>query len=371
MQKAWVLESKDKPLSLQDVPIPEAGPGSVVVKILATAVPPMAKGVFNNTIPFPLVYPLIPGHTAVGRVHKLGPDATTVSEGQLVFVNFFVQSRDDPNASILLGYLGGYDPYSNRLMDGEWRNGTLAQYTKLPLENIHPLNEEVLVNKLGYTLGDLNWLGPCLVPAGGLMEIDVRAGETVIVAPATGFFSGAAVHMALGMGARVIAAARNAKALAQMAETFKSTERLVTVQLKGDVEQDSAALKAASGSPRGADAFIDFSPPTAPKSTHLQAAIWALRPFGRAALMGGVVTNVEIPYVAVMSNSLRIQGRYMLERSYAERAIGLVEAKLLKLGPGDSSGIKSKTFKFGDIEQALDTAQGSGWGTMVVMDPWS
>ena len=367
-QQALVLKSKDTPLSLENVPIPTAVPGATIIKILGSSLNPMARGVLTEQIPFPHIFPLIPGMTAIGRVSDVGPDSTSLTKDQLVFVSVHVRSRDDPDANILLGWFGGMDPGSQKLMDGEWRNGTLAEYTKVPLESVYPLNEDLLVKQMGYRIADLNWLGPLTVPAGGLMEIDVCAGETVVVAPASGFFSGAAVHMALGMGARVIAAARNEKVLSKMAETFKSTERFVPVILKSDIEADAAAIRTAAGG-KGADAYIDFSPPAAPKSTHLQACIMALRPFGRVALMGGVFSNVEVPYGIVMWNSIRIQGRYMFDREHALRVIKLVETRMLKLGPGENSGIQAETFKYKDVEKALDKTEGGKWGSHVVMEP--
>ena len=367
-QQALVLEAKDQPVSVQTVPFPSVTPGAAVVKILSASLPPMSRGVFTGKIPWPHNLPLVPGSTAIGRIHALGPDATTITEGQLVFVDIHVRSRDDPAASILLGWMGGFDTSSTKLMEGEWRNGCLAEYAKVPLENVYPLNEGLLVGKMGYSFADLNWIGPCVVAAGGLMEIDLKAGDTVIVAPATGFFSGAAVHLALGMGAKVIAAARNADALAKMAKTFGSTERFITVTLSGGIDKDTAALKEASGSGKGADAYIDLIPSAASTVPHLPACLAALRPFGRCALMGGTMANVEIPYLWVMSQSIRIQGRYMFDREHVLQVIKLIESRMMMLGEGAGSGIQAKRFNIADIEQALDVSQQSGWGTMVVIE---
>ena len=369
-QQALVLTSTDEPLSVQTVPVPLASSGTVVVKILATSVAPMSRGVFTGKIPFPMITPIIPGSTAVGRIHALSAESTSLAEGQLVFADFFVRSRDDPDASILMGYFGNFDPGSQKLMDGEWRNGTFAEFAKFPLEKVYPLNEELLTKQMGYSFADLTWLGPCLVDAGGLMEIDVRTGDTVIVAPATGYFGGGAVHMALAMGAIVIAAARNEKVLAEMRKTFKSTGRFSTVKLTGEVEADTTALKKASGSTKGADCFVDWSPSAAAKSTHIKACLGALKPFGRCVMMGAIFGDVEIPYWHVVSNSIRIQGRYMFERAHALKVIKLVESGIMKLGPGDASGVRlKKGLKLGDIEQAMDEAEASGWGNLVVLEP--
>lgn len=42
-----------------------------------------------------------------------------------------------------------------KLIEGEWRDGTYAEYAKFPTENVFPLNEEILLGKLGYSIEDL------------------------------------------------------------------------------------------------------------------------------------------------------------------------------------------------------------------------
>jgi threonine dehydrogenase-like Zn-dependent dehydrogenase len=159
-----------------------------------------------------------------------------------------------------------------------------------------------------------------LVPYGGLSEIEVKPGDTVIVAPSTGRFGGGAATMALAMGATVVACGRNEKTLNHMKETFEKLHpgRLRTVILTGDVEVDTKAIIAASGNKgKGADAYIDFSPGVAAKDgtpNYIESALAALRPRGRAAFMGGIFGKVEIPYFPIVLKSLRIQGRFMYER---------------------------------------------------------
>ena len=299
---------------------------------------------------------MIPSSSAVGRIHALGDDSTSLAKDQLVFVDLLTRSRDEPDHSILLGCMGGIDSSSAKLMEGEWRNGTYAQYAKMPLENVYPLNEHLMVNKLGYSIPDLTWLGPAFVVAGGLMEINVNGG--------------AAVHVAMAMGANVIAADSDEKTLANMAECFKTTGRISTVKLTGNVESDIASLRKASRNPKGADTSADWSPPQVMGSSHFQPCLMALRPFGRAAFMGAIHGNIEIHYYTVMRNSIRIQRRYMFERVHALRVIKLIESGLMKLGAGNESGIALQAgFTLGDVEKALDAAEMTGWGHLVVIEP--
>jgi hypothetical protein len=62
------------------------------------------------------------------------------------------------------------------------------------------LNEDLLSSPeksgLEYSLADLPYLASPLVAYGGLRDIDLKVGETVIVAPATSGYNSAAVEVA-------------------------------------------------------------------------------------------------------------------------------------------------------------------------------
>ena len=169
----------------------------------------------------------------------------------------------------------------------------------------------------------------------------------------------------------MVACGRNASTLETMSKLLSHTGRLSTVILTGDVATDTKAMISASGNNgKGADAYIDFSPPAACKTTHIQAALPALKPKGRAVFMGGIAGTVEINYQLVMMKSLRVQGKFMYEREMIVRMLGMVEKGNLKLGEKET-GIKT-VGKFGleDIGDALLKAKdAAGWGRQVVLMP--
>jgi D-arabinose 1-dehydrogenase-like Zn-dependent alcohol dehydrogenase len=210
-----------------------------------------------------------------------------------------------------------------------------------------------------------------LTPFGGLAEIDLLPGETVIIAPATGRFGGGAVTSALAMGATVVACGRNESALAALKHTFDHTSRLETVTLTGNVDFDTAAMISASHNKgKGADAYLDFSPQAAARSTHIAAAMAALKPFGRACFGGGIYGNIEINYLYLMLKSLRIQGRLMYSRDMIVRFIKMVEKGNLKLGE-KATGMRT-VGKFGldQIQEAIELAsKEQGWGKQVLLMP--
>jgi D-arabinose 1-dehydrogenase-like Zn-dependent alcohol dehydrogenase len=367
--KALVLHSRDKQLALEIVLRPVAKAGEAVVQILAADIVPYMAEVLNGSRPYPMSLPMTPGNTAIGRVFEVGPDAVRLTPGQLVFCDITIRARDDQSVAILYGIHGGGYPAAQKLMDGEWRNATYAEYTRFPLENVYSLNENLLLGKLGYTISDLCLLPVLLVPFGGLSEVDVKPGEVVIVAPATGRYGGAAVAVALAIGATVVAAGRNTTALQRLEAIHAATGRIRTVVLTKDSARNTELFKNAAGTSNGADVYLDFSPPAMESSPLLRAGVGALRSFGRCIIMGGTSGEIAVPYLEVMFKSLRLQGRFMYSRDHILRLVQMLESGLIQLGI--KAGVHRKEeFGLDSIDDALQAAgQLTGWGSHVVLRP--
>lgn len=203
-----------------------------------------------------------------------------------------------------------------------------------------------------------------LVPYGGLRDINLQAGETVIVAPATGPFGGAAVVVALAMGANVIAMGRNTSSLANMEERIGQPGRLKTVPITNDMEADLAAiLKAAGGE---IDAYFDIGPREAVTSTHFTSAILALRQAGRVSLMGGYLHDVPNPYFPIVRKNIRIQGKWMYERSDIRDFFKLLNTGLLDLNICEVKG----EYGLDSFKEAWDeAAETAGFARVTVMKP--
>lgn len=317
------------------------------------------REIYNGNRKYPYPTPFVPGTSAIGRVASLGPDAVLLKEGQLVYIDCVVRGRDDQDAVFLSGITEGMSDGSKKLMRGEWRNSTYAEYAKVPLENVHVLDEERLCGDIGYSTAQLTYIARGLVPYGGFKSINLQAGETVIIAPATGGFGGAAVSVALAMGARVIAMGRNTAAL----ERLKMLgDRVETVQMLGDVEKEMAALKKFGR----IDAFFDISPPAAQGSTHIKSCILSLKTEGKVSLMGGLMEDVPIPHRFIMRENISLIGKWMYYRHDISAYIKMVEMGLLKL-----DGIKVVgEYPLEQWKEALDAAaENEGYGEIVVMAP--
>ena len=365
--RALVLSSTSEPPKVETISTPQPTPGSAIVRVLVASVVPYMRDIYNGTRQFAFPTPLVIGTSAIGRIATVGPDATILTPGQLVHMDCVIRARDDPTAAFLSGIHEGFTDGSRKLMHGEWRDSTFAEYSKVPLENCHVLDEKRLLGRvrdggLGYKVEDLAFVSSLLVPYGGLRDIELKAGETVIVSPATGTFGGAAVLVALAMGARVIAMGRNLEALEAVATR---SERVQAIPITGDVRADAAALQQLGP----VDAFFDISPPAAAKSTHIKSGILALRHSGRVSLMGGIREDIAIPYSRVMHWNLQLKGKWMYEREDIEGLIKMVEAGVLKLGEGAGLRVMGK-FGLEEWDEAFAKAErNAGMGKLTVIVP--
>lgn len=321
--------------------------------------------VYSGKRAYPFPTPFVPGTSAIGRVAAVGPDATHLEPGKLVYVDCFIRGRDDTSARMLMGLSEGFGEGTKRLMRGEWRDGTLAEYVKVPLENCFVLDEARLTRGLGeggmgYDLERITYISTLLVPYGGFKDVGLQAGETVIVAPATGAYGGAAVQVALAMGAgKVIAMGRNQEKLRKIKSI---SERVEIVAIIGDMEKETEALKQFGP----VDVFFDISPPEAKLSTHVNSGIHSLRHGGRASLMGGIGREVPLPFFWIVFQDLQLKGKWMYERKDIEGFIQLVNSGMMKLDRVEIVG------KFGleEWEQAFEVAkENADMGQVVLMAP--
>lgn len=364
--KAYIQAEGGAPVNIQTVTTPAPLIGQVLVNVLATPILSYTSGVLSGTM-FPLVHPLTPGIAAVGRVAAVGADSTTLKRGQLVYCNPIIRARDDPSGgtSILQGWFGGMTPESMKLMEEPWRQGSWSEKLVVPTENVVPLDETRLVQELGYKIPQLCWINEFLVPFGGFLAADFRAGSTAIVAPATGHFGGCAVQVALAMGARkVIAVGRNAEALKKL-EQLDTHGRVTCASLSGDAEKDGATIRNFTPGGRGADLYIDFSPSEASNATHPQSCISALKHGGQTILMGGVRSNVSLNYAQLMINNITVKGNFMYDVRAPSMIMGLIESGVLSL-----KGLNTKVFGFEELQDAIEFSQKHvGMADLTVLTP--
>lgn len=330
--------------------------------VFAVSTMTMSKLCLLKAAEYPYPTPLTAGSSAIGRVHALGPDSTSLKKDQLVVVDIMFRSRDDHTDAFLSAIHEGYTPGSKKLME-HYRDGAYAEYMTVPLENCFPLDEEILLSKFHYNMPDLLSIMKLMVPYGGLRDINLLPHETVIIAPATGGFGGAAVYLALSLGARVVAMGRNQQALTKLRSSLGKQfgeDRLTTVPILPGFDDQLSALKNTLrdfNCQKGADVFFDISPPEAAKSSHFKAAILSLRHSGRVSLMGGQREDVPLPHMFVMHFDLTLKGKWMYSRENVRDLVKLIENGGLRLGRDTAmSSVDSRAFELQNWEEAFDYA---------------
>ncbi|KAI3319841.1 alcohol dehydrogenase [Xylariaceae sp. AK1471] len=373
-----VIQTAPGVSSVQTIPIPPVVPGSALVNLSASLVHANLQNVYHATLPlFELPYPVVPGAFGIGYIASLGPDATTLKTGQLVMVTSFIRARDDPSVHVIRGVTAGSGPESQprqqRLYNSLVRNGSgmYAEYVLAPLETIFALDEQRLLSpspspspRLGYAIPNLLVLGANAIIHAGLRSIALQPGERVIVTPATGHYSTAAVDVAVALGARVVAFSRNASGLAKLKNTYPDS--VETVQITGDVAADSKALSAFGV----VDAVVEVSPPVATGSKNLETAVSVLREKGRVSLMGGRADQtLPISYAEATFKGWTIKGSWMYEREDVERVVRLAETGLLKLGKSAGHEIMG-AYGLDQLTEAIDkSVDMAGPGCIVYIKP--
>ncbi|GAA4531507.1 zinc-binding alcohol dehydrogenase family protein [Amycolatopsis samaneae] len=325
--RAAVLTAFGSPLTVGEVPDVEAGGGEVVVEVLATCVFPYAGEVFGGKRNYPLEPPVVPGAGCVGRIARIGRDATKLRAGDLVLCDLTVRARDDAHTPDIT--LQGWSSRGEGglRLSRQWHDGSFAEFTRLPTENVYPLPASAAEDPARWAT-----LGVYAIPYGGLLAGGLAAGETLLISGATGNLGGRAVAVGLAMGAgRVVAPGRNRAVLDRLADRFGP--RVCPVGLTGEEDADRAAMSAAAGGP--VDVVLDLLPPGAPSAVTRVAAM-TVREYGRVVLMGGVGMlggdDFALPYPWIMRNSITVRGQWMYPRTANTGIIRLAGSGTLDLG---------------------------------------
>jgi len=82
--KAAVVHDFGKPLVIEEIPVPEPGPGQVLVRIEATGVCHTDLHAASGDWPVKPGLPFVPGHEGTGVVVALGPEVRFLKEGDRV-----------------------------------------------------------------------------------------------------------------------------------------------------------------------------------------------------------------------------------------------------------------------------------------------
>jgi len=273
--RAAILHGQED-LRLEDVPVPRAGPGEVIVRVrAATTCGTDLKVWLRGGHARMLVPPAAFGHEFAGEVAELGPDVTAFRVGDRIVSNnsapcgtCFFCGRNQPNLCENLVFA----------------NGTYAEYFRLPAAHVKhtamkipdgvPFDRASLAEPLACVLWGLE-----NTPAGKSDELVIMGdGPIGLMFAAEAVLAGATVRMIGGSDSRLACARRIG-----VAETFnyhRTDGR--TIQL----------VKAASNGGRGPDLVVEATG----KPDAWQQAVELVRKGGRVNLFGGCPKGTTVTF---------------------------------------------------------------------------
>ena len=290
--------------------------------------------------------PVVPGLIAIGRLRALGPDATRLAVGDWVFCDpTLAFARRRAHAGHLSAAWSAGGERALKLQDC-WGQGAWAEQLKTPTENVFAIGPIAPPDAARWCA-----LGAMLVPYGGLLAAGLQAGETLFVNGATGGFGGAAVAVALAMGAgRVIATGRSDQRLADLVRRYGPRVRAARFsRRRGRGSRNHDRRRCRSDRLRNRPPSARGRPDLGPRGHHDAAPLP-----GRAVLMGGVGWRgggFELPYRWLMRNGVTIRGQWMYPRDAVPRLIALVRSGLLSLDP-----YQITAFDLEDVNAAVEHA---------------
>ncbi|MFN7595286.1 MAG: alcohol dehydrogenase catalytic domain-containing protein, partial [Cereibacter sp.] len=296
-----------------DLPVPQPGPGEVLVRVLAAGV--NATDINTRTGWYggdgaagwagALDFPRIQGSDLCGRVVALGAGVDGLALGARVICP---TNQSEPTAQNPLHFVAIGSEY----------DGAFAQYCLVPARHLHDVTASALSD---VEIGAM----PCAygTAANLLARAGVGAGERVLVTGASGGVGLAAMQLALLRDAEVTGQARPEKA--------------------GVLRAAGAAVldRDATPAPRGFDVVIDVV-----GGPGWQHRLEALRPGGRSATSGAVAGPVvQGDLRTVYLNDLTVFGATHQPREVFAGLVSLINAARIR-------PVVSQTYALRDIAQA-------------------
>lgn len=122
--KAAVVTDFHSPLQIQELPIPEPGPGQVLIRMETSGLCHTDIHAAHGDWPVKPAPPFIPGHEGIGFVDKLGPGVTNRAVGDRVAIAWLGYACGECRHCI-----GGWETLCEKQKDSGYSvNGTFAEY---------------------------------------------------------------------------------------------------------------------------------------------------------------------------------------------------------------------------------------------------
>lgn len=329
--KAAVVKQFGKPLVIEDVPVPQPGPGEVLVKVKACGVCHTDLHAASGDWPVKPVPPFIPGHEAAGIVAALGPGVTNLKVGDAVGVAWL----HDACMSCEYCETGWETLCEHQHNTGYSVNGGFAEYV---------VASAAFAAKLQPTV-DFAAIAPILC-AGvttykGLKETEARPGEWVVIS-GVGGLGHVAIQYAKAMGLKVVAV--------DIAEDKLKLARQTGADLAVNALEADAVGKVLAATGGGAHGVLV----TAVSTAAFAQALKMVRRKGTVSLVGLPPGEFPTPIFDVVLKRITVRGsivgtRRDLDEAIAFAADGKVKAEVTKVPLGEINNVFDR-MKAGKID---------------------
>lgn len=330
------------PLRVELVPVPEVLAEEVLVRVAACGLPataarlvsPAARGLGR---PLDRPFPFIVNGDPVGRVAGLGSGCRGLSPGERVIVTspsgcrVCAHCRADRENLCLRRFQA--DIQAPGLADRASPDLLLAEYATAHYRDILKLPD-------GVPFALASQVAPLTSPYRALKHSQLKTGESVIVAGATGSTGVRCVLLALAMGAGLVIA------LGRDPERLRHLKELAPARIETVVADNSSIpsdIRSVTGG-LGAHRLVDY---LSGASAITSAAIHALRPGGRAVLVGEG-DNLELSYGYFKRHAVEVTGSSGSAFYDHHEVLELLRRGVLRLG-----GVELRPFPLDGVNEAL------------------
>jgi propanol-preferring alcohol dehydrogenase len=122
------LNETDSPLEMRELPIPEAQPGEIRIRVAACGICHTELDEIEGRTPPPKL-PIVLGHEIVGHVDQLGLGATQFAEGDRVGIGWIYSSNGQPDENLSPDFRA----------TGRDANGGYAEFVTVPADYAYPI----------------------------------------------------------------------------------------------------------------------------------------------------------------------------------------------------------------------------------------
>jgi propanol-preferring alcohol dehydrogenase len=339
--KAAVFHGPDRPLVVEDVPTPTAGPGQVLIRVAGCGVCHTDLHYIDHGTPTFKKPPMILGHEISGVVEDAGDGVTNLKKGDRVLAAAVT------SCGTCAACREGRENVCERgEMLGNNIDGGFAEYVVAPAKDTFALPEEIPLVEGSIIADAITTPYHAVVNRGR-----VRPGDAVAVFGCGG----------IGVNVVQVAAALGARVVAVDVSPFKLewAQKLgaAAVVNPSEVERVDKALRKATGG--GADVAFE----AVGKPVTQEQALGSLKTGGRAVFVGYSPDTMTLNSGRVMFRELEVVGSLGCRPVDYPRVIELVRQGRIKVNE-----LVTHRFGLDRIGEALDTLR-SGAALRVVVTP--